>query len=78
MPTNPCSPSTPVPIPRPQNYLKINYLNKPAVRSGCQPLTPEVNNLFEIHYCVEQCDKALQDSAFPVPLSLTQCLFFFT
>lgn len=48
----------------PQKYLKINYLNKPAVRSGCQPLTPEVNNLFEIHYCVERCSRALQDSAF--------------
>lgn len=53
-------------VPRPQTYLKINYLNKPAVRSGSQPLTPEVNNLFEIHYCVERRDRALQDSAFPI------------
>jgi len=33
--------------------LKINYLNKPAVRTACQPLIPEVNNVFEIHYGTE-------------------------
>lgn len=73
-PPPPLPPPAPVPVPRPQNYLKINYLNKPAVRSGCQPLTPEVNNLFEIHYCVERCDRALQDSAFLIPLSLSPSL----
>lgn len=29
---------------------EINYLHKPVVRIVCQPLTPEVNKLFEIHY----------------------------
>lgn len=29
---------------------EINYLLKPVVRIRCQPLTPEANTLFGIHY----------------------------
>lgn len=39
-----------LPPPPSLNYMEINYLNKPAARTVCQPLTPEVNKLFEIHY----------------------------